>query len=306
MYDCRSRRTTSNFVVEPPWHGGHARYVETRTNTAGAPAGAPEQWQLAGTAAEVYQQHLVPAIFGHWASVVAAAGSLRPGERVLDVACGTGAVAREAARSVGAGGTVVGLDNNPGMLAVARAVSAATAVEWREADAMAMPFADAEFDVVLCQLGLQYFPDRLAAMQEIHRVLVPDGRVVLLVWQSIEQSPGFALLAEALERHVGLPAATIMRAPFVFGDPDDVRVPIVAAEFHDVSVRSATGTVRFQSAAHFVRYQVTGSPLAGPVSEASDRAREALLSEVEASTRPYASRAGLAFPIAAHLATGHT
>src|SRR5919198_597316 len=187
-------------------------------------ASQQERWQLAGTAAEIYQEHLVPAIFGPWAPVVADSASLQPGERVLDVACGTGAVAREAAARVGATGTVVGLDLNPGMLAAARGVpiTSGASVDWREGDASAMPFPDASFDVVLCQLGLQYFPDRPAALKEMHRVLVPGGRLVLMVWQSIERSPGFALLAEALERHVDASAAAIMRAPFAFTDPEEV------------------------------------------------------------------------------------
>jgi SAM-dependent methyltransferase len=266
-----------------------------------------EQWRLAGTAADAYQAHLVPAIFGPWAPVVVGAARLRPGGRVLDVACGTGAVAREAARCLGVRGAVVGLDNNPAMLAVARSVpvSPGPPVEWREADAMSMPFADASFDVVLCQLGLQYFPDRRAALREMYRVLVPGGRVVLLVWQSIEHSPGFAVLAEALERHVGTPAATIMRAPFVFGDPEEVRAAVAGVGYQDVSVRGAIGTVRFQSAKHFVQYQVAGSPLAAPVSEATDDARDALTRDVNAAMQPYESDEGLAFPIAAHLATGH-
>jgi len=270
-------------------------------------ASQQERWQLAGTAAEIYQEHLIPAIFGPWAPVVVESASLRPGERVLDVACGTGAVAREAAARVGSTGTVVGLDLNPGMLAVARAFPPASGaqVEWREGDATAMPFPDQAFDVVCCQLGLQYFPDRPAALREMHRVLAPGGRLMLLVWQAIDRSPGFALLAEALEQHVGAPAAAIMRAPFVFANPDEVRALIAGAGFQDVRIRGATGTVRFPSAEQFVQYQVAGSPLAGPVGEASEEARAALVSEVKAAVQPYEGSEGLAFPIGAHIATGH-
>jgi ubiquinone/menaquinone biosynthesis C-methylase UbiE len=271
-------------------------------------AGQQERWQLAGTAAEAYQERMVPAIFGPWAPVVVEAASLRPGERVLDVACGTGVVAREAASRVGPGGTVVGLDLNPGMLAVARMLPSATCapVEWREGDAAAMPFPSAAFDVALCQAGLQYFPDRPAALREMRRVLVPGGRLVLLVWQAIEDSPGFARLAEALERHVGPPAVAIMRAPFALGDPEAVRALIAGAGFQDVGVRGVTGTVRFPSAERFVQYQVAGSPLAGPVGEAGEAARAALVDEIRAALRPYERSEGLAFPIGAHLAMGHT
>jgi ubiquinone/menaquinone biosynthesis C-methylase UbiE len=265
-----------------------------------------ERWQLAGSAADVYEQHLVPAIFGPWAPVVADAAGIRVGERVLDVACGTGVVAREAARRLGAGGSVVGVDNNPGMLAVARSVTiGGPPVEWRQADAMALPFSDAAFEVVLCQLGLQYFPDRSAALREMRRVLVPGGRVVILVWQSIQHSPGFALLADALERYIGPRAATIMRAPFSLGDGEEVRANMARAGFRDISMSATVGTVRFPSAADFVQYQVAGSPLSAPVAEANEPARHALTEEVRTAIAPYESDEGVAFPIGARLATGH-
>ena len=182
-----------------------------------------ERWQLGGNAPEVYETELVPAIFAPWAPLVVAKAALRHGERVLDVACGTGVVARLAAEQVGAGGHAVGVDLNPGMLARARAspMPEGTAVEWREGDAGALPFGTASFDAVFCQLGLQYFPDRQQAAREMYRVLKPGGRLVVLVWRALAHSPGFAALAAALERHVSPAAAAVMRAPFVFGDTTD-------------------------------------------------------------------------------------
>jgi ubiquinone/menaquinone biosynthesis C-methylase UbiE len=266
---------------------------------------ADERWQLAGSAAEVYEQHLVPAIFGPWAPVVVDAAGVRPGERVLDVACGTGVVTREAARRLGPRGILVGVDNNPGMLAVARTVPFdGPPVEWREADAMALPFSDTAFDVVFCQLGLQYFPDRSAALREMRRVLVHGGRVVILVWQSIDHSPGFALLADALEGHIGVRAATIMRAPFTLGDGEELRASIAQAGFRDITMFTAVGTVRFRSAADFVQYQVAGSPLSAPVGEANERARHELTEEVRRGIASYESDEGVAFPIGAHVAIG--
>ena len=162
-----------------------------------------EQWQVAGSAAQVYERELVPAIFGPWAPRVLDLAAPTTGERVLDVACGTGVVARLAAERVGADGRVVGLDLNPGMLVVARSLPVeAGPIGWVQATAGRLPFPDGSFEVVCCQLGLQFFPDRAAALAEMARVLVPGGRMVVMVWRSIDHSPGFAVLAAALDRHV--------------------------------------------------------------------------------------------------------
>jgi SAM-dependent methyltransferase len=224
-----------------------------------------ERWQLAGSAPEVYADYLVPAIFGPWVPVVLDLAQLREGQSVLDVACGTGAVATGAAARVGATGSVTGVDNNPGMLAAASARSRHQ-VRWQEADAQMLPFPDRSFDRVICQLGLQYFPDRLAAVQEMHRVLRPGGRAVVLVWRDLTHSPGYAALANALEMHAGPAAATIMRAPFVFGDdPAPLASLHQDAGFADVTVQAVPGRVRFGSVQAFVRYQCAGSPLAAHI-----------------------------------------
>jgi ubiquinone/menaquinone biosynthesis C-methylase UbiE len=153
----------------------------------------PMDWTTyGGSAPEVYERHLVPAIFGPWAEDLLAFALPKPAERVLDLACGTGVVARLAAQRVGPSGSIVGIDLNPGMLAVARSVTAphGAQIEWRESNVNALPFHDATFDVALCQQGLQFFPDRSAALREVRRVLVPRGRIALSVWRSRQYSPG--------------------------------------------------------------------------------------------------------------------
>ena len=266
------------------------------------------QWQVAGNAAETYERALIPAVFATWAPLVVALASPRPGERVLDVACGTGVVARLVAQEVGRTGSVIGLDLNPGMLAVA-ASSAANApptsapITWQEASATKMPFPDAAFHIAYCQLGLQFFPDRPAALREMHRVLVPEGRLGLMVWRSIEHSPGFGILAAALARHVSSEAAGIMRAPFALADAEDLRGLIAAVGFRDITIRPVAGTVRFPSVARFVQDYVAGSPLAGHVAKVSDETRAALVSEVGDALRSRLEAGALAFPIEAHLAS---
>src|SRR5688500_1839868 len=135
-----------------------------------------------GSATENYERYFVPAIGAPLAADLTDMAAPRPGERVLDVACGTGIVARLAAERVGTGGAVVGLDFNPGMLGVARSVTPPDlAIEWQEASADVMPLPNEAFDVVLCQLALQFMPDKAAALREMRRVLAIDGRVAINV-----------------------------------------------------------------------------------------------------------------------------
>jgi ubiquinone/menaquinone biosynthesis C-methylase UbiE len=266
------------------------------------------QWQVAGSAPENYERALVPAVFAPWAPQVVALANPKSDERVLDVACGTGIVARLAAERVGGGGNVVGLDLNPGMLAVAASIAQKTPatsapITWREASATQMPFTDASFEIVYCQLGLQFFPDRPAALREMYRVLVSEGRLGLMVWRGIEHSPGFRVLADALGRHVGPEASALMRAPFSLFEKEELHALIAAAGFRDVAIRATLGTVRFPSAARFVQDYAAGSPLAGHVVKASDEARAALVSEVNEALQSYMVDGALAFPIEAHLAS---
>src|SRR5207248_3148605 len=135
-----------------------------------------------GTPAEVYERYNVPRFFLPWAHELVDRLDPRPGERILDVACGTGAATRLLAERVGPTGQVVGLDVNAGMLAAARAAVTNPVVEWHEANAQALPFADGAFDAILCQLGLQFFPDRPLALREMRRVLAPGGRLALACW----------------------------------------------------------------------------------------------------------------------------
>jgi ubiquinone/menaquinone biosynthesis C-methylase UbiE len=266
------------------------------------------QWQIAGNAAAIYDQALVPAVFAPWAPLVVALADPRPGDRVLDVACGTGVVTRLAARRVGRTGKVIGLDLNPGMLAFAASLTASdpptnAPITWREASATNMPLPDAAYDIGYCQLGLQFFPDRPAAIREMHRVLVSGGRLGLMVWQGIQYSPGFGALAAALAQHISSEAAGIMRAPFALAEAEQLRELVAAGGFHDITIQSVEGTVRFPSVSRFAQDYVGGSPLSVHVAKVSDEARAAMISEVRDALTSYVAKDGLTFPIKAHLAS---
>jgi ubiquinone/menaquinone biosynthesis C-methylase UbiE len=225
-----------------------------------------EQWQLDGSAPELYQRHLVPAITAMWAADLVDRAALAPGQRVLDVACGTGVVARRAAERVGAAGSVDAIDLNAGMLAVARSLPGA--VRWHHGSALFLPFARATFDVVLCQLGLQFFPDRPLALREMRRVIAPRGRLALNVFGPIEHNPATHALADALDRHFGPDASIAKRIEHVLADATQLRGLVERAGFAEVAIEVATKAVRFPSAADYVRVQLAATPLAGVIAEA--------------------------------------
>jgi ubiquinone/menaquinone biosynthesis C-methylase UbiE len=228
-----------------------------------------EAWQVSGDAAEVYEKCFVPAIFGRWASQVADAAKVASGDRVLDVGCGTGVLARTAADRVAAEGQVTGLDLNEGMLAVARRLR--PTINWRQGDATKLPFEDATYDVIMSQFALMYFPDRVAALKEMWRVLTPGGRLVIAVWGPYERATGYVILTEIAQRTCGQAAAAVLTAPFALGDKDQLLALFKAAGINEVVVELRDGTVTFPTIEAFVEAEVKGSPLEALLDEAGYR-----------------------------------
>jgi hypothetical protein len=173
-----------------------------------------------------------------------------------------------------------------------------------QATAGRLPFPDGSFQVVCCQLGLQFFPDRAAALAEMARVLVGGGRLAVMVWRSIDHSPGFAVLVAALDRHIGPAAGAVMRTPFGLGEEGALRGLVAGAGFGEVGVDRQAGVVRFGSARELVVAYGAGSPLAGLIGGAGPAARAGLLAEVQAGLEAWQGAGGLAFPIEALLVSG--
>lgn len=262
------------------------------------------QFQILGEAAERYERWAVPFVLGPWAPGLLDLAALRAGERVLDIACGTGVVARLAARRVTPGGTVTGLDLNDGMLAVARRLQLppGLTIDWRQGNALALPLADGVFDVVLCQQGLQFFPNRLKALGEMRRVLTPTGRVALSVWTG--PSPYFVAQREGLARYVSAEAATSTAAAFSLGDAAELRALLEEAGLRHVVVHHVRMTLRLPPPEEFLLRHLSGVPAGAIVAAASDEARASLVSHMKEATRAYVDGYGLAVPQEVNVATG--
>ncbi len=258
-----------------------------------------ETGQVTQRAAEVYEEFFVPALFQQWAERTADAARIREGQRVLDVACGTGVFARTASNRVGGAGSVVGVDGNDGLLAVARRM--APQVEWRGARAEALPFEDDSVDAVGCQFGLMFFEDRPAALREMVRVLRPGGRLAVVVWDRLETSPGYAAMVDLLRRLFGDGVAAALDAPFVLGDRELLRSVVDTAGIEDAEVRTEVGTARFPSLASWIHTDIRGWTLADMV---DDDQLTRLQHEAETALRPFVTDdVRVEFAVSAHIVT---
>ncbi len=249
-----------------------------------------------------YQDKLVPALMEEWAPRVAGAARVGPGDRVLDVACGTGVLARAAAVRAAPGGAVTGLDLAAGMLTVAARLS--PDITWRQGSADALPFPDHSFDAVVSQFGLMFFPDPVRALREMMRVLVPGGRLAVAVWGSLADTPVYRAEVELAQRHAGPKVAEALGAPFVMGEGSRLPDTLRAAGIPDARTGLQQGRGRFPSIRSLVEADVRDwLPIVGIVLE--ERVIEAILSEAETALRPHVvhDRAGVTFASPAVVAT---
>jgi SAM-dependent methyltransferase len=263
-----------------------------------------ESWQLAGSGPVQYERYQVPSLFRPLAERLLATLPLRAGEWVLDVACGTGIVARLAAQHIGPTGLVTGVDLNPGMLDVARAhtPTSGAAVDWCEGNAGALPCDDASYDVVLCQQGFQFFPDQPRALREMHRVLRPGGRVALSVWRGLEYNPFNQAVAAGLTRHVSAEAAASIRAPFAHGDARVLRTLLADAGFHAVEIQVQVLHRRMLPPDVSIPGYLASTPMAQAVGGLTEEVRTALVRDIAEALQRYRDPEGLVIPQETYIA----
>jgi ubiquinone/menaquinone biosynthesis C-methylase UbiE len=241
-----------------------------------------EKGQVAASAAQIYEEFFVPALFIDWPARVLAAADVQAGDRVLDIACGTGILAREAKRFVGASGSVVGIDINEGMLDVARSKS--LDIRWETAAAESLPFESVSFDRVVSQFGLMFFQNPTQAIAEMHRVVRPGGKVGVAVWASLEATPGYAAVAKMLTELFGTEVARSIEAPYSLGETQALKSLFNLAGVDELTIQTVEGKARFKSVESWIHTDIKGWTLAEIVDdegyEALKRAAPKSLSEV--------------------------
>ena len=243
-----------------------------------------------GTSAENYQRYFVPTIATPVSVGLLDAADLQTGERVLDVACGTGVIARLAAEQVGPGGSVTAIDVAPDMISVAKSTASSTAphIEWHVSDAASLPLADESYDVVLCQMGLMFMEDRTAALAEMRRVVVPGGRVVVNTPGAIQ--PAFVAMEQAIVEHINPDLGGFVRAVFSMHDPDALATLLRDAGLRDVSATVSTTRLELPSSGR-VPVAVHQPDPDGPlVAAAPEEARLAMERQVVDRWQPFVVR----------------
>lgn len=252
---------------------------------------------------EMYEQRLVEPLFRPWADLMLDEVGLRATDRVLDVACGTGIVARRAKARIGESGTVVGVDVSGLMLEVARRV--APEIDWREGDAAALPLRNGEqFDVVICQQGLQFFTDRCAPVREMHRALASGGRLAISTWRPDDEVPLGRQLRRIAERHLG----PVVDRRHCFGETGPLVAVLRDAGFHDVTAKTVSKVVRFPDGNVFVRMNamaLIGMSQAGKTMSDEERQRlvQTIVQDSDDVRRRYSDGEALAFEISSNIAT---
>jgi ubiquinone/menaquinone biosynthesis C-methylase UbiE len=252
-------------------------------------------------AAHAYEALFVPALFGQWATKVADAAQIEPGQRVLDVGSGTGILGREIYSRMGSVGCVAGIDPSPGMVAAAKQL--APHVDWLEGVAESLPFPDQSFEVVVSQFALMFFRDRRQALHEMLRVLAPGGLLAVAVWDSIDNMAAYASEVALLERTASRQAADALRAPFVLGNRKDLAKLFSEAGMASAEITTHHGTAQFPSIRVMVEADLRGwLPLMGVI--LTEELISRILKEAEHALHSYADADGRpTFHLSVHLVT---
>jgi ubiquinone/menaquinone biosynthesis C-methylase UbiE len=234
----------------------------------------------------VYSDYLVPAMFAPLCELLLERARPKPDSRALDVACGTGVVTRRLAALIGPAGRIAGLDLSPGMIEVAKSIptKGPAKIEWHIGSGLDLPFAAAEFDLVTCQQGLQFFPDRAKGLDEMHRVLAPGGRIALAIWGPMERAPLHRAVEHAVQKRIGV---SMYGTPFSLSDRNELRSLVTGARFAVEVFDTIELRCRYTQPERWIEFNVQGAAAAIPsVAALSPAERDALARGLDEDLQP--------------------
>jgi ubiquinone/menaquinone biosynthesis C-methylase UbiE len=252
---------------------------------------------------EIYERFLVGPLFRPFAEDLIARLQPGPQDSLIDVACGTGIVTRVARTPMGRSARIVGVDAAAPMLAVARAND--STIDWREGNAMALPVADDErFTILTCHQGLQFFPDKSAAVRDMHRVLAAGGRLAIGTWRPLADVPLVNELHQVAEKHLG----PITDSRHSFGDADAIATLLKDAAFHDVRVETVSHDIRMPDGAIFARLNASAlASMSATGKTLSPAERDDVVGRIVSDSMPTVAKhtkdGGLAFALSTNIAT---
>jgi ubiquinone/menaquinone biosynthesis C-methylase UbiE len=226
---------------------------------------------FAGSIPENYDRYLGPVLFEHYARDLARRVPAKEGTRLLEVACGTGIVTRHLRERLPAGGRFVASDLNPPMVDFARRkLDGVGGIEWHPADACVLPFPDASFDVLVCQFGLMFVPDKGAALREARRVLAPGGIFLFNVWDSLDRNDFAKMAHETIAGFFADNPPTFYQVPFSLHRTDALEEMLAVAGFADVRVEALSIRGESPSSRDLARGLVEGNPVGNAIRERGD------------------------------------
>ncbi|MGI9622224.1 MAG: class I SAM-dependent methyltransferase [Acidimicrobiales bacterium] len=257
------------------------------------------------SSATAYDERLVPWYFQHWANRMVELADLEPSGQIVDLACGSGMITRALLPSLGPAGTIAGIDLNPGMLAHAQSTIDDARVSWHEADASSLPLDDASVDVLCCHQGLQFFPDRGAAIDEVHRILRPGGRIVVAVWGHLDGNPEVVAMSHAIGEFLGDDLGRAMTGPCGFPVPEELQQLLGDHGFVDTRVESVSEIARHPDVRDAMDGQFDALPISGSIEALGPARRTELLDRICEVLEPYVDENdALAIPATNNFAVG--
>ena len=243
--------------------------------------------EVSNSLVRLHEQYLVPAIFAQWAARVAEIAEIDLGHHVLDVACGTGTLARAAQLETGLSGKITGLDSNEKMLESAREKS--KGIEWQLGDATAMPFEKNRFDRVMCQFALMFISNRVATIKEMLRVCKPDGLIVLATWGPLQHAGAYAELINLVHRYLGPVAAQKLTAPWALGKPGAMDTLLLTSGVNEYECHQRIGQANYPSMRAFVEAHLR---LAGEFDTLSEQSLKEICSAADERLHSFLTPSG--------------